>query len=108
MLTKDDVGTVSQGTMRHRHLIPAFTSVLEEHAQEVATKLKTEYAEVYARPFEDEWKDGFPTFEEDEASDELMTELFDALEDIAPEGCYFGANEGDGADYGFWPIEDED
>jgi len=37
--------------------------------------------------------------------------LFDALNEIAPPFCYFGATEGDGSDYGFWvswdSIEEE-
>jgi len=32
----------------------------------------------------------------------------DALNEYAPDGYYFGAIEGDGSDFGFWAIEDED
>jgi hypothetical protein len=38
----------------------------------------------------------------------LLEGLFDALNEIAPTGCSFGASEGDGASYGFWRFEPED
>jgi len=41
-----------------------------------------------------------------EASGWLLEALFDALDDIAPRGCYFGAHPGDGSNYGFWHNED--
>lgn len=44
-----------------------------------------------------------------EQVDYYVEALFDALNDVAPEGCYFGASEDDGSDYGFWQVqEDED
>ncbi len=33
---------------------------------------------------------------------DVLADMFDALNDIAPEGTYFGAHPGDGADFGFW------
>ena len=37
----------------------------------------------------------------------LMEVLFDALDDLSPQGHYFGSHPGDGSDFGFWPIEEE-
>lgn len=37
-----------------------------------------------------------------EQQDYCLDALFDALNDLAPSYCYFGSQEGDGADYGFW------
>ena len=37
----------------------------------------------------------------------LLEDLFDALNDHAPIGCYFGSHPGDGSDFGYW-AHDED
>ena len=42
----------------------------------------------------------------DEIGSNLVSDLIDALSEVAPAECYFGANEGDGACFGFWQIED--
>jgi len=44
---------------------------------------------------------------ESEGCAHLLEELFDALNDVADEGFYFGAHPGDGADFGFWKLEDD-
>jgi len=45
--------------------------------------------------------------ERDEVSWYLAEDLWNAMDDIAPEGCYFGASEGDGTDYGFWRTSED-
>ena len=52
----------------------------------------------------DGWREGDYWLEQ---ADEDTHELFDILDAISPEGCYFGALEGDGSCYGFWPCEDD-
>ena len=38
----------------------------------------------------------------------VLSELFDLADDIAPEGTIFSAHPGDGADYGYWPVDDDE
>ena len=54
---------------------------------------------------DDGWREG--DYWTEQASEDTHM-LFDILDSIAPEGCYFGALEGDGSCYGFWPCEDDD
>ncbi|HYW24877.1 MAG TPA: hypothetical protein VE953_11985 [Terriglobales bacterium] len=84
---------ISSGTLHPDHLIPAFIGALPE-AQRA--------------PYQERWDAigrGMDTWE---AKDWLLEDLYDALNDLAPEGCYFGAHEGDGSDFGFWPIDADD
>ena len=50
--------------------------------------------------------DARQTDPEDESAVEVIDDLMDALGEFAAPYCYFGANEGDGSDYGFWPSID--
>lgn len=84
---------VSDGTMRTEDLFPKMYWVLKEYAPEKAK----EFAE-FAN--DTSWMGG-----SEEGA--VMDSLFDALNEIAPEGCYFGSQEGDGSCYGFWEIEEE-
>lgn len=88
------IGSVSSGTMRYEDLIPAFMSVLREYSPERAASMEG----WEPQPLED------GDYPDAEATSIFVDALFDDLNEIAPEGCYFGASEGDGADYGFWPF----
>ena len=99
------IGTVSHGTMRPADLIPAFHDCLEALAPERARELEAEYAGFFAPSYSNEsWDDACERMPED--AEELVSSLMDALEEHAPPFCYFGAIEGDGSDYGFWPSLD--
>lgn len=38
----------------------------------------------------------------------IISELMDALQSLAPDGLTFGANEGDGTDFGWWHVDTDD
>jgi hypothetical protein len=88
--------SVSHGTHRLQDLIPSFLFVLKHTA---------EYAQIsipsYALEDDDAewWIDG---------ADYLLEELWDVLNSYAPYGYAFSAHEGDGSDFGYWKLgEDE-
>lgn len=92
-------GSMSSGTMRPEDLIPVFGEALEwlangtnpDHAA------LAEQASDYDREL---------ITEETQDEDDLLHELFEALQEYAPAYAYFGASEGDGADYGYWLSPD--
>jgi hypothetical protein len=94
-MTRFELGTVSEGTLRTEDLLPAFAGALKGFDENHA--LVKEAHQVMA-----EW-DG----EDDmDAIDDLIREIEDALSECAPPFVYFGSLEGDGADFGFWPNMD--
>jgi hypothetical protein len=95
-------GSISHGTMRAEDLIPAFADALRELCGDNADHVKL-CNEADAIDFNLDVdtlvKDGTLA---------ILEELFDALDEYAPAYGYFGAHEGDGSDYGFWPCDDID
>ena len=102
-MSKTIIGTVSHGTMRIQDLIPTFIDTLSAIWPEA-------YEQILASPFPPvpayvmEEGDDSPWWNSLEAS-YILEDLFERLQDAAPEGYYFGAHPGDGSDYGFWQIE---
>lgn len=90
---KVSLGSVSHATMRPEYLIPAFLTELKS----LGGKCKTKYQQLENL---DRLTDAY--WDSEEPSYDLET-LFDALNELAPPYVYFGAHEGDGSDYGFWP-----
>ena len=92
-------GTVIHGTLRLQDLIPAFET-------ELAAIAPAAYAQILMLPFppvpgDAQGDPSHPFWSSDEAS-EYCRQLIDALDEQAPNHCYFGVHEGDGSDFGFW------
>lgn len=85
---------VSDGTMRSEDLIPKFLNVLKVYGKDVYDKYVGENPEVLDLSGMD-----------DETMGWVVDELFDKLNEIAPEGYSFGSQDGDGACYGFWSVD---
>jgi hypothetical protein len=85
-----DFGSISSGTMRAEDLCDSFAWELSTLARRAGR----------IREFSDLIKSARTA-----PDDEVLSDLFDALEQFAPPYGYFGAHIGDGADYGFWLSE---
>ena len=102
--------SLSQGTMLERDLVPTFLRFLSKiEGKEILSYVEQLSLENKAALLC--WLVGVDVDlatpqAQDEMSWFLWEVLVEALNDIAPEGCYFGSHPGDGADYGFWPNED--
>lgn len=88
---------VSEGTMRSEDLIPKFLRVLKVYAADKYDEYVKENPEVLDLNGMD-----------DETMGWVVDELFDKLDEIAPEGFYFAAHPDDGACYGFWEVEPDE
>jgi len=78
--------SVSHGTLNLKHLRAAFDEFLERYDIPLP-----EYTE-------EEWEES-PT--------EIISEdYFPLLDEVAPDGTYFGTHPGDGSDFGFWELEE--
>jgi hypothetical protein len=101
MTHKPEIGTISHGTCRPQDLLDAFSSALELYGAE--GEHNSLIQEAQAVLLLDSL--GYEVADTNSAA-ELISEISDALNEYAPDGCYFGAHEGDGSDFGFWPIND--
>ena len=91
MKTLGSLGTISHGTLRSEDLLAAFADELEYLCK--ANDLPVDGLVQEARDVDPD----------SDAGSEIVNELIDALNEFAPPYCYFGAHEGDGSDFGFWP-----
>ena len=104
-----DLGSISSATLRTEDLLEAFADALENIVRDEQSD--EQYGEMMApvneaRELLDKGPDTW-TEEEHEAASWLVNEdLMEALNEHAPDLCYFGAHPGDGADFGYWVSDD--
>lgn len=80
-------GSISHGTLITQELVDTFIAEILDADKRLKYECKLEAC----------WSE--------EEMEYLLEELFDVLNEEAPEGYYFGAHWGDGSDFGFWPIK---
>ena len=104
MTKQATIGTVSHGTHRVEDLLDAFASELRYLVGKEAAS---------AWPYASTLRGADDCIAEIAESDnepadamEIVNELIDYLNELAPPYCYFGAHPGDGSDFGFWPDFD--
>lgn len=94
------IGSVSSGTLRTEDLLNAFAGELERILRvgdpSASQRLTHERLIRDARDADPESDD----------AEELADRLITALDEYAPDCCYFGTHPGDGADFGYWISDD--
>jgi hypothetical protein len=93
-MTQFKLGSISTGTLRTEALLQRFADTLKACGS-TSNEIDNAYDFVNAIETEDN-PDGNPD------AQLIMDLLWEALEAMCPPFIYFGALEGDGADFGFW------
>lgn len=106
--------SVSEGTLHPRDLIPVFLDEVEKLDPTAYAELLSD--ETYGSSvrrirhvqmhLEGDLRSDVDWYAE--SIGWLLNELHERLEDLAPEGLYWGTAEGDGAAFGFWAIEEDE
>lgn len=88
------IGSVSSGTLRTEDLLSAFADLCRDYGGKDGRRMNREYERMSPEEVDGE-EGGY-----------LLDEMRECLEGIAPDYVTFGALDGDGADFGFWPDLD--
>ena len=96
--------SISHGTLRLQDLLPAFLDAVEEYAPSHYEAIALQSFSFIPSHVLDEGDDS--RWWDSEEAQWKLEELTSILEEHAPEGCYFGAHEGDGSDFGFWQASE--
>jgi len=94
--------SLSNGTMRTQDLIPCFMSFLKAHSNDDykgIIKNNNLNEDIFWPNDDHEW------WNSENCHYLLNEDIWEVLNNIAPENCGFGSHYGDGSDYGFWEFE---
>ena len=94
--------TFSQSTLRAEDLLASAYNLIEEY--NIRTPLRKELQEILATIDSNGY---FPPEKWEEAQYLLNEDVFYFLEELAPEGYYFGSLPGDGSHFGWWPYDED-
>ena len=95
------LGPISEGTLQVQDLLPIYL----ETFRSLGGTLKRADANKLRRVI-DRLDTELETESDLEFASEMLDELANRLESFAPDYCYFGSSEGDGACIGFWLSSD--
>ena len=98
------MSVISEGTLDPKDL---FIACMREIQRQMDEGIIPVFPEIFVEG-EHLYRDNGPWDDEDvEEAEELLEELFEYLNESAPDGCYFGAHPDDGACFGYWDFEEE-
>ena len=108
-MTPEQVGqidqTVIQGTLVTEDLVAAFT---DEYERLGGKSSNVELFRSHLLLPEAEFGGDVDVVDREEELSYDIEDLFELLNELAPEGTSFGSHPGDGADFGFWTHEEEE
>ncbi len=83
-----EIGTTSEGSLKLDDIVAGIRNLIPK-------KLLKEFNTAMA-------------LDNEEEAGYIYEDIYDYLNDICPDGVYWGSTEGDGACMGFWEIEDRE
>lgn len=99
--------SIIHSTLRSEDLLPAFFELLKSFDPEKAEEIKKRFPDMEkALKALEDGEINISYFETEESTYLINEVLWNELNKFAPEGFYFGSNEGDLSDFGFWLTED--